>query len=224
MTTRLAAWSTNRKLALLAALLGFGALVIGAPSSSGRVTLDTRELASIVESEVDHVTPDQVAGWLVRGQQDYRIVDLRSEADYAAYHLPGAERIAITDLEQADLPRNERVVLYSQGGIHAAQAWLLLKARGYRSVYLLLGGLDQWNEQVLFPVRPGEGAGAEELAAFERAAARARVFGGSPRAAAETGSAQAETLTPSPTMPVVAPPSLPPGATSPGQKKRKEGC
>jgi rhodanese-related sulfurtransferase len=216
-------WTVNQKLAAVALVLGLGALVIGAPSSSGRVTLDTRELAAIVEGEVDHVTPEDVADWLVAGRQDFRLVDLRSKADFGIYHLPGAERIPITEIEDAGLPRNEKIVLYSQGGIHAAQAWMLLKARRYPAVYLLLGGLDQWNERVLYPRRPPEGASSEELAQFERAAARAQVFGGAPRSAATVGEAT-ETVAPPPPPAAIAPPALPPGATSGAQKKRKEGC
>jgi rhodanese-related sulfurtransferase len=215
-----ASLGTNARLALLAAALGLVALVVGDPASSSRVTLDTRELAAIVEGEVDHVTPDTLAGWIVDGRQDYRLLDLRPEADYAAYHLPGAERLAITDLDTADLPRNEKYVLYSEEGIHSAQAWMLLKARRYPAVYILLGGLDQWREQVLFPLQPNEGATPAELAAFERSAARARHFGGAPRAAASVSAAVQ--LAAAPTLPSVAPPAASPVTAK--TKKKKEGC
>ena len=50
------------------------------------------------------------------------------------------------------LERNEKIILYSEGGIHSAQAWFLLKAMGYKSVYMLRGGLDDWKDLVLFPI------------------------------------------------------------------------
>ena len=40
------------------------------------------------------------------------------------------------------------------GGIAAA---LRLRAKGYRGVYMLLGGLDAWMDEVLFPAPPAEG-------------------------------------------------------------------
>ena len=52
--------------------------------------------------------------------------------------------------DQAFSP-TEKVVLYSEGGIHSAQAWFLLKARGATNAYFLLGGLDAWKSDVLFP-------------------------------------------------------------------------
>ena len=62
---RLDRLSRNQKLALLAVALGLGALVLGGPRP-GKIVLDERELAAIVEGEVDHVTPDELAAVATR--------------------------------------------------------------------------------------------------------------------------------------------------------------
>lgn len=215
------------RLALVAAALGAGALLIGTPITGTTVTLDPRELARLVEGEMDHVTPEQLADWLIAGRQDFRLIDLRPAGDYAAYHVPGAENLAITalgDPRVAGLPRNEKIVLYSEEGIHSAQAWFLLEARRYPAVYILLGGLHQWQERVLFPVEPATGATAAERAAFALAAERARYFGGAPRAAASAAADGAPRLAaPAPQLPSVAPPAAPP-PTGAATRKKKEGC
>ena len=218
----LARLSLSQRLALVAALLGLGALLIGNPLAQGMVTLDQRELAAIVEGEVDHVTPDELADWIVEGRQDYRLIDLRPAADYAAYRIPSAERLSITELADADLPRNEKVLLYSAEGIHSAQAWFLLKAKKYPAAYILLGGLEQWHEQVLYPLDPGAAATPAERIAFARSAERARFFGGAPRAAAAPGAEPTLLAAPTLAPPRVAPPP-PPAGTAPA-KKKKEGC
>ena len=74
---RLDRLSRNQKLALLAVALGLGALVLGGPQP-GKIVLDERELAAIVEGELDHVTPDELADWIVAGRQDFRLIDLRT--------------------------------------------------------------------------------------------------------------------------------------------------
>ncbi len=80
------------------------------------------------------------------------------------------------------LQPGEKVVLYSEGGIHAAQAWMLMRAQGHAAVYTVLGGLDGWKDEVLFPVMPAD-ATPQQRARFEQVAAMATFFGGQPRAA-----------------------------------------
>jgi rhodanese-related sulfurtransferase len=212
----------SQRLALAALVLGAGALLIGRPYSSGRVTIDERELAAMVEGEVDHVTPEELAEWIIAGHQDYRLIDLRGEDEFAAYHIPTAERLAITEIPDAGLPRNEKIVLYSAEGIHSAQAWFLLKAKKYPAAYILLGGLKQWTEQVLFPESPPDSAPPAEAIEFARLAERARFFGGRPRAASAPASAASAPPTAAMPLPAVAPP--PPPGKAMEAKKKKEGC
>jgi len=208
----------NQGLAVLA--LALGALALAShPHRGPFVKLDSRELALVVESEVDHVTPSELASWIVEGRADYRLVDLRSGEEYAVYHIPTAENVPLAGLGEYPLVRNEKVVLYSQGGIHSAQAWMLLRAQGFSSVYMLLGGLDAWQDEVLFPALPAD-ADARQRARFERDAAIAEFFGGQPRA----GGAEAATATPVELPKLVAPPPSPGPATPVKKKKKKEGC
>jgi hypothetical protein len=117
----------NRKLAALAIALGAVA-VFAQPQRGPYVRLDTQQLAMIVEQEVDHVTPAELAAWIVEGRSDYRLLDLRGAAEYAEYHIPSAENVMLPALEDYPLLPSEKIVIYSQGGIHAAQAWLLMQA------------------------------------------------------------------------------------------------
>lgn len=212
----------NQRLALVALLLGAGAFAIGQPTSGARVTIDTQELAALVQGEVDHVTPTELADWLIAGRSDFRLIDLRDATDFATYHVPSAERLAVSDLPAASLPRNERIVLYSAEGIHSAQAWFFLKAQRYPAVYILLGGLKAWQEEVLFPIQPAAAASPAELAAFARVVEIAQHFGGGPRAAASGEARLAAAAAPALPRPTVAPPAPVGGSAAP--KKKKEGC
>ena len=207
----------NQKLGALALALGAIAL-FSQPHRGPFVKLDARELALVVEEQVDHVTAPELAAWIVEGRADYRLLDLRTEPEYAAYHIPTAENVPLAGLADYPLLRNEKIVLYSEGGIHSAQAWMLLRAQGYDAVYMVLGGLEAWKDEVLFPSLPAE-ATAQQRAQFERAAALAQFFGGQPRSGEAAGAAPAVEL-PKLTAP---PPSTGP-ATPVGKKKKKEGC
>jgi hypothetical protein len=208
----------NQKLAAVALALGAIAL-FSQPHRGPFVKLDARELALVVEEQVDHVTASELAAWIVEGRADYRLLDLRNELEYATYHIPTAENVPLPGLADYPLQRNEKIVLYSEGGIHSAQAWMLLRAQGYDAVYMVLGGLEAWKEEVLFPSLPA-GATAQQRAQFERAAALAQFFGGQPR----SGEA-ADASAPAVELPkLTAPPPTPGPATPVGKKKKKEGC
>jgi rhodanese-related sulfurtransferase len=220
-------WTPNRALAAAALLLGVVAIA-GNPYRGSSVRLDTQELATIVDSKVDHVTVQELADWIIQGRTDYRLIDLRSEDEYAAYHIPTAEDVPVARLPGYGLARNEKIVLYSEGGIHSAQAWFLLRAEKYAGVYILFGGLEAWKDEVLYPVAPDTTATPQQHAAFERAAQVARFFGGGPRtaaAAADSGALIAMPATLAAPSAGIAPPRSPTvgGAAAP-KKKRKEGC
>jgi rhodanese-related sulfurtransferase len=209
--------STNAKLGLLLGLLAAGALLIGDPGAGATAAIDPVELARLVQTETDHVSVEELADWIIQGKSDFRLVDLRSDAEFARYHIPGAENILITGLLDAGLLRNEKIILYSEGGIHSAQGWFLLKAKGYRGVYLLRGGLEEWNSTILFPRIP-ETPTADETALFEKMRNVSTFFGGTP----QTGAAPADAAI---MMPSIAMPAAP-ATNEPAiaKKKKKEGC
>jgi len=160
--------SLNQKLGVLA--LALGALAVFANVAPGHtVTLNAKELLTGVERQEDHVTPGELAAWIIEGRTDYRLVDVRDEKAFAEYHIPTAENVPLATVTDGMLGRTDKIVLYGDGGIHAAQAWMVLKGRGYTRAYTLLEGLDAWKDEVLFPVMP-QSPTAEQQAQFERSA------------------------------------------------------
>lgn len=216
-------WTLPRRLAAAALALGVIAMA-GDPVRGHVVTIDTQELAHVVGTSADRVSAADLADWIVRGAADYRLVDLRDAAAYAEYHVPTAEHLPMTRLTDAGLARNEKIVLCSEDGLQAAQAWMLLRAQGYRGVYVLAGGLAAWRDEVVFPVAPSAPT-PREAALFERAVQVARFFGGQPREASAAGGGPpslAQVARPAgPAVPQVAMPL--PGAGG-GARKPKEGC
>jgi rhodanese-related sulfurtransferase len=210
--------SLQQRLALLTLLLGIIAAVAGNPYRGNRVSLDTQELALLVQNEQDHVTPRALADWIIKGKSDYRLLDLRSPKEFEDYHIPSAENVTLSGLNDFPILRNEKIVLYSEGGIHAAQAWFLLAAKGYKHAYILLGGLDAWNDEILFPTLT-ENATPTQKADFEKVKAVSAYFGGNP----QTGGAP-EQVSAKKALPKL---SAPTGSAAPataGGKKKKEGC
>jgi len=209
--------SLNGRLAVAAFVLGFLALFAGTPYRGGQAVLNAKELSLAMAPDAGQVSVSTLADWIIQGKSDFRVVDLRPEAAYAEYHIPPAENIALAELGESSLQHNEKVVLYAEDGARAAQAWMLLKAKGYKGAYLLRGGLEAWKDSILFPKTPANATPAQ-LAQFARATEVSKFFGGTPQ-----GVAGDSASAPKVAMPTLAMPA-PKAAAGAPKKKKKEGC
>ena len=210
-----------RTFALVLAGLGLIAAFAGNPYRGSVAQVDTRQLALDAGTKADHVTVAELADWLVEGRNDFQLIDVREPAEFAAYHIPGALNVPLATLSGDFAARNERIVFYSDGGIHAAQAWLLLRSLGFKGASMLFGGLEEWRDAVLFPKAPPPEAPAKDQIDFARRAAVAKHFGGAPQGSAGVAVPAA------PPVPKLAPlPAPAEGTPAPAlmKKKKKEGC
>jgi len=128
----------RRVLAITAATAAILALIVrdpGAPSSAA--TLD--RLAKTIANGEDHVTADELDRW-IKQKKALRLIDVRSKEEFAKSHAANAESIPMDQIASAPFKSAETIVLLSEGGAHAAQAWVILQMRGFRSVYFLRNG------------------------------------------------------------------------------------
>ena len=167
--------SLNKILASIALILALLAAFIGTPKRGDR-NLD--EIASLIETEKDHITPLELAEQIHSGKK-IRLIDLRDSVSCIQQHILNSERMSIQQLLNDGIKRNEIVELYSEGGIHASQAWMLLKMTRYDSVYTLLGGFSGWKEEILYPELKA-GVTEVEKKNFERRKTLSLFFGGEP--------------------------------------------
>jgi len=208
--------SSVTRLGALAALLGALAPFAGSPYASAHARVDIDQLARAVQREEDHVAPLELAQWIKDRRDGLRVIDLRSDSEFVAYHLPTAERVPLESLSRAPFHRSDAIVLYSEGGGHAAQGWVFLRALGYPRVFVLRDGLNGWLDDVMNATVAANATPAER-AAFERAAELSRYFGGQPSV--------------TPGLPPSAIPALPPAGSQPKasaaeavKKLKKRSC
>ncbi|MEO1767319.1 rhodanese-like domain-containing protein [Thiobacter aerophilum] len=74
------------------------------------------------------------------------LVDVRTEAEFAAGAIPGAKFMPLHLLPLAgeQLPKDKPVVFYCRSGARSAQACLFMANKGYDQVYNLAGGIINW--------------------------------------------------------------------------------
>jgi hypothetical protein len=209
--------SLNQKLGLIAILLGLIALVAGNPFDSNEVKVNIKDIALSTVKNSDKIKPETLAEWLIEGKSDFVLIDLRNPEEFEKYTLPEAENIPLVTLPEADLYRNQKLILFADDNLRAAQGWYILKSKGFKNVYILDGGLEGWKSNVLFP-RLSSNPTKEELSQFEKKKAIAKYFGGQ----ALTDSGKVETK-PEISLPASSSQQKTAGAPQP-KKKKREGC
>lgn len=138
-----------------------------------------------VESGGDHITPRELADRLLEDATSVWIVDVRPAAEFAAFHLPDAVNLDLTELlgERGRTllaeNRGKLLVLCSNGMTHPAQAWVELAREDRGDVRVLEDGLDGFVRDVLTPPSLRAGTSSESLGAEQArfAAARAAFLG-----------------------------------------------
>ena len=129
-------------------------------------------LARVIAEERDHLSVEQLSDWIIKDQRDYELVDIRDKAEYEQDRIRGARHIPLSmlmsDDSLASLPVGRKVVVYSNGTAHAAQAALLLRLVE-RDAYALLGGFNYWQAYSKDP----QSAGVAEMDAAKQARYRA---------------------------------------------------
>ena len=165
-------------LAASALTLGLLALIAGEPGSAPRNRIDVAAAARTIEDE--HQTAALELARLIRDRAPgLRVIDLRANDEPDMYRIPGAARIALTDLASTSFGRDEIVVLYADGSAQAAEGAALLRARGIARASFLRGGVVAWVDQVM-DARIASDATEAERAEFREVAALSRYFGGQP--------------------------------------------
>jgi molybdopterin/thiamine biosynthesis adenylyltransferase/rhodanese-related sulfurtransferase len=110
------------------------------------------DLLREARSTIPEVTPGEVAA-MRETAPDLAIVDVREASEWEQGHLPDAQHISKSYLEQqveAAVPdRDAPVVLYCAGGIRSLFAAQTLREMGYSDVRSMSGGFQAWKGQGL---------------------------------------------------------------------------
>lgn len=205
---------TGKSLAAIAVIfLGVViALVTTIAQGSAAFPLDVAAAAQGMAEEKDHVTPLELARWIVEKRQDYQLIDIRQPWQFDDYHIPTAVNVPFPQIFQADnlkrLSREKKIVIYGLGTEHAAQGQLLLSLKGYKA-YSLREGLSAWWEDVMTPTSV-RSATEDSPAGYQQAKKLRGYFSGQAPSAEAAAPAQ------------VAPPPLPAKQQPSPEKKKKE--
>jgi rhodanese-related sulfurtransferase len=135
--------------------IGIVSVTLTACGESGQnIGESFQQVARTIIHGKDQVSVGNLADWLIKGRQDFVLIDIRPQKAYEDEHIESAMNLPLTYLVEpgvlGELPSDKLIVLYSNGTHKAAQAAVLLRLAGIQAS-TLLGGYNAWQEQVLHP-------------------------------------------------------------------------
>jgi rhodanese-related sulfurtransferase/rubrerythrin len=96
---------------------------------------------------IKDITPEEV--WdIIRGdkKEEYLVVDVRTPAEYAEGHLPGALFITLQELDRrySELDIHKKIITYCRSGRRSLGGAILLCNQAFRELYNMRGGIMNW--------------------------------------------------------------------------------
>jgi rhodanese-related sulfurtransferase len=137
-----------------ATLLTLSVVLIAACSDSDKREVALVDIAQAAARHDDRASVEDLAGWLVEGRADFKLIDVRMPEDFESGSIGNAENIPIAQLVAPDvlsrLPTDRMVIVYSNGSENAAKATVMLRLSGI-DAHLLSGGYNAWQDRILNP-------------------------------------------------------------------------
>lgn len=177
------------------------------------------DIAQAAARHEDQVNVKELASWLIEERGDFELIDVRLPGDYEQGIIGEARNIPMAQLftEQilGSLPRDRKLIVYSNGSQNAAKASVLLRLSGFNA-HVLTGGYAAWHQQVLNPNIPLQASPYETPALAEQRAYACYFVGERSGAAALPEGAAAEPFVPPVVVESKEDDTLPPPATAEG--------
>ena len=165
-------------------VIPLGLIIAAVPQNTTHpYKLTASELLQEVTSKAQLVSPDEVADMIVQKDPGLQLVDVRTPGEFEKFSLPGAINIPLSDIlspEYTDLINQDAKmnVFYSNGTLHATEAWMITRQLGYQNNYILQGGLNYWAETIMNPSSPPSTSPDEEIALYDFRKGASMALGG----------------------------------------------
>jgi rhodanese-related sulfurtransferase len=99
-------------------------------------------------ADTTEIQPDALLERARAADESFVIVDVRTPAEFAQGHVPGAINIPVDQvasrLDELSNAKDKDVVLYCRSGKRAAQAADVLKTNGFNKLLHLEGDMPKW--------------------------------------------------------------------------------
>ncbi|MCM3122363.1 MULTISPECIES: rhodanese-like domain-containing protein [unclassified Mesobacillus] len=77
---------------------------------------------------------------------EVQVLDVRTPDEFAAGHIPGAKLVPLQVIESmlSELDQDEKYLVVCRSGNRSTQASGILAENGFKNIYNMTGGLNEW--------------------------------------------------------------------------------
>jgi len=172
-------------LAILLIAMGFGLTQL--PEKQERGALTPEQLLIEIYDPARFLSTDLVAKRMIERDPGLFLVDVRTADEFEEYALQGSVNIPLGELlneawvDYLDQDAMD-IVFYSNSDIYADQAWALAIQKGYKNLYIMKGGMNEWFRTIMQPEPPLETEPEVEFEKYSFRKGASQYFGGTPNA------------------------------------------
>jgi rhodanese-related sulfurtransferase len=107
------------------------------------------------------LSTDELASRMINQDPNLLLIDVRPESEYNSFTLPNSVNVPLEKLLDEDYVSYidqdaYDVVLFSNDNYASNQAWMIANRLGFKSIYVLKGGLYEWFNTIINPKEPKE--------------------------------------------------------------------
>jgi rhodanese-related sulfurtransferase len=159
------------------------AILLSCKSTDDKNQLTEQQLLLEIDDERRYLSPEDLADLIINDDPTLRLIDVRDVEEYNKFFLPGALHLPLDDFESAmEKLRTDcehyTTVFYSNNGTIADKGWLLYRISGCQNGYVLNGGLKNWVESILQPIKPEASASSDIQELYQYRVAARNYFAG----------------------------------------------
>lgn len=141
---------------ILSVLLVSAVFLLFSGGKKSKNEIPPSELHLKIIENTRYISPEDVAHLIITKDPSLQLIDVRIPNYYNKFTLSRAINIPLNDFLNKDnllyLDQNVyKTVLFSNGTSDADVAWMMATRLGYKNVYVMIGGLNQWVENILQP-------------------------------------------------------------------------
>ncbi len=172
--------SFRYKFSIVLIVLGLISVIMSFGGKSNAFTPPEKILGTLLSGTYS-ISPDKLAVMIVSQDSGMQIVDVRSPEQYKSGSIPGAVNIPLANLLEPGYKttlssRDTKTIFVDRDGMLSTQAWMLCTQKAYKGLFILGGGLEEWETIIMKSKFEGETISPEENALFEKRYQARRLF------------------------------------------------